>query len=240
MSKETIIAMIPARIGSARLPMKNLALIDGEPMISYAIKAAKESGVFDRVVINSDDPVFDKIAKRYGVKFYHRPEGLGSSTTKSDLVVYDFMQKHEADIICWVNPTSPLQTGREIRKVIGHFQAESLDTLITTAHQQVHANFKGKPLNYATGELFAQTQDLEPVELFVYSIMMWRFAPFIKEYDQKQKAFFVGKVGFYPVSKLTSIIIKRKEDIKLVEFILKSLKEGLADEVVYDPVTMEK
>jgi CMP-N,N'-diacetyllegionaminic acid synthase len=49
-----IIAMIPARIGSTRLKMKNLALLNGKPLIAYSILAAKQAGVFDRIVINSD------------------------------------------------------------------------------------------------------------------------------------------------------------------------------------------
>ena len=231
--------MIPARIGSTRLPMKNLALLDGKPLISYAINAAKESGVFDRIVINADSPIFAKVAERYGVEFYHRPEQLGSSTTKSDDVVYDFIKRHGGDIVCWVNPTSPLQTGQEIGEVVDYFESEQLDTLITVNSQQVHANYEGNPLNYTTEELFAQTQDLTPVDLFVYSIMMWRSAKFIDEYDRKNHAFFVGKVGFYPVSKLTSIIIKRKEDLKLAEFVMKSLKSTEAETVEYDPLAQE-
>ena len=239
MKRDTIIAMIPARIGSTRLPMKNLALIDGEPMISYAIKAARDSGVFDRVIVNGDSRIFAGIAERYGVEFYLRPEELGSSTTKSDQVVYDFIEKNQADIVCWVNPTSPLQTAGEIKEVVGHFQKNKLDTLITVTSRQVHANFDGKPLNYRIDELFAQTQELKPVELFVYSVMMWRTASFIEDYQQKKQAFFVGRVGFYPVSNLTSIIIKRKEDLKLVEYIVKALKTGGESDIEYDPITRD-
>lgn len=234
-----LVAMIPARIGSTRLPMKNLALIDGEPMIAYAIKAAQAAGLFDRIVVNADSPLFAKIAERYGVEFYHRPPHLGSSTTKSDDVVRDFMVNHPAEILAWVNPTSPLQTGAEIRRVIEHFREEALDTLITVKEEQVHANFNGAPLNYTTAGLFAQTQDLQPVELFVYSVMMWRTAPFLAAYAAQGHAFFVGKVGFYPVDKLSAIIIKREEDLRLAEFVVKTLKAGQAAPLRYDPLAEE-
>ncbi|MBU4263846.1 MAG: hypothetical protein KKC76_18475 [Proteobacteria bacterium] len=238
--KEKIIAMIPARIGSTRLPMKNLALIDGAPMISYAIMAAKKSGVFDRIVINGDDPLFNRIAERYGVEFYLRPKELGSSTTKSDFVVQDFMLKHPADILCWVNPTSPLQTGSEIRAVVDHFIQEKLDTLITVNREQVHASFQGRPINYNPDEVFAQTQDLMPVDVFVYSVMAWRNKAFLAEFNKKGQAFFVGKFGVYPVSKMSGIIIKRKEDLKLVESIVKSLKDSGSDTLCYDPLAEER
>jgi CMP-N-acetylneuraminic acid synthetase len=238
-NKAAVIAMIPARIGSTRLPMKNLALIDGEPMISYAIRAAQGSGVFDRIVINADAPVFAAIAARYGVEFYQRPAALGSSTTKSDDVVRDFMQHHPADILAWVNPTSPLQTGAEVREVVKHFQQEGLDTLITVKNEQVHANFAGRPLNYRTDELFAQTQDLVPVELFVYSVMMWRTAPFLAAYAELGHAFFVGRVGFYPVDKLSAIIIKREEDLRLAELVIKTMKQTGGAPLRYDPLAEE-
>jgi CMP-N-acetylneuraminic acid synthetase len=238
-NKTEKIAMVPARIGSTRLPMKNLALIDGEPMIAYAIRAAKDSGVFDRVVVNADAPVFAKIAERYGVDFYQRPAVLGSSTTKSDDVVHDFMKNHPADIVAWVNPTSPLQTAGEVREVIRHFQREELDTLITVKNEQVHANFAGSPLNYRTDELFAQTQDLLPVELFVYSVMMWRTAPFMAAYAKQGHAFFVGKVGFYPVDKLSAIIIKREEDLRLAEFVIKTMRQTGGAPLRYDPLAEE-
>ena len=82
--KPVIIAMIPAREGSERLKVKNLTLLNGEPLISYSIQAAKSTGIFDRVVLNSDNDVFAKIAKRYGIDFYLRPEKLGGSKITSD------------------------------------------------------------------------------------------------------------------------------------------------------------
>ena len=99
-----VVAMVPARMGSERLQMKNLALLDGKPLISYAIQAAKASGVFDRVVLNSDSAVFEQVAHQYDIDFYLRPTELGSSDTKSDTVVYDFMEHIPSDIVAWVNP----------------------------------------------------------------------------------------------------------------------------------------
>ena len=123
----TVIAMVPARMGSERLKMKNLALMNGRPLISYAIEAARASGVFTRVVLNSDGDIFGEIARRYGVQFYLRPPHLGSSVTKSDDVVYDFMLKYPCEAVAWVNPISPLQTAYELREVVTYFFDQGLD-----------------------------------------------------------------------------------------------------------------
>ena len=55
-----IYAMIPARAGSERLKIKNLSLLDGKPLISYSILAAKDSGIFNKIIINSDNDSFLK------------------------------------------------------------------------------------------------------------------------------------------------------------------------------------
>lgn len=229
-----IIAMVPARIGSTRLKMKNLALLNGRPLISYTIEAAKASGIFSRMVVNSDNEVFAEIASRYGVEFYHRPVELGSSTTKSDNVVYDFMQKHPSDIVAWVNPTSPLQKGDEIREVINHFVREDLDTLITVKNEQVHCVYDERPVNFKMNEFFAQTQDLKPVQPFVYSIMMWKNKTFIATFEKQGYSLFCGKVGYYPVSKKTSLIVKSKEDLILAECLMRAEEQSRRYEIQYD------
>jgi CMP-N-acetylneuraminic acid synthetase len=89
--RDNIIAMIPARMGSTRLKTKNLAILSGRPLITYAIEAAKYSGVFDRIVLNSEDLIFAEIAKEYGIDFYQRPSELATSFAKSDMVVQDFL-----------------------------------------------------------------------------------------------------------------------------------------------------
>ena len=232
--KHKCIAMIPARIGSARLKAKNLALVGGNPLIYYAITAAKDSGVFDRIVVNSDDQIFKEIAHRYKVEFYQRPVELGSSTTKSDDVVIDFIEKNPCDIVAWVNPISPLQKGEEVREVVHHFIREGLDSLITVKDEQVHCVYQDKPVNFELQERFAQTQDLIPVQPFVYSVMIWRTTTFTREYKEKGYSLFCGKTGFYPVSKLAAFIIKREEDLMLADYIARALAQSDSYQVRYD------
>lgn len=219
--------------------MKNLALIDGKPLIYYTIEAAKTSGVFNRVVLNSDNEIFAEIARRYDIEFYQRPVELGSSSAKSDTVVYDFMSKHPSDVLAWTNPTSPLQTGHEIKEVINYFVKERLDTLITTKNEQVHCVYKDNPINFRMEEIFAQTQDLEPVKPFVYSIMMWRSRTFIDTYEKRGHALFCGKVGYYPVSKKSTLIVKTEEDIQLADYIMRAEKQYKGQEVKYDKIVYD-
>ena len=232
--KQKVIAMIPARMGSARLEKKNLALLNGKPLIYYAIKAAKDSGVFDRIVLNSEDEVFLRVAKRYGVDFYKRPRTLATSQAKSDYVVYDFLKKNPCDIITWINPTSPLQTKEEIKGAVREFFRKKLDSLITVENRQVHSAYRNKPVNFKMNDIFAKTQDLMPIQLFVYSVMMWRSNSFMRAFEKKGYALFNGRVGFYPVSKKSAIIIKKKEDLMIAEYALSGANSNKEYEVKYD------
>jgi len=221
--KYKITAMIPAKLGSTRLAMKNIALVNGKPLIYYAIKAARDSGVFDRIVVNAEDAVFSEIARRYRVDFYKRSDSLVKQTTKTDSVVYDFLKKNKCDIVAWVSPIAPLQSGEEVRGIADYFIQEGLDSLMTVKEEQVHCVLNGDPINFRMDEIFAQTQDLVPAQYFVYSVMMWRSNTFIREFEGKGYALLCGKVGFYPVSRLAAVIVKKEEDLMVVDFIMRGL-----------------
>ena len=229
-----IVAMVPARMGSERLRLKNLALLNGKPLISYAVEAAKDSGAFSRIVLNSDGDIFSKVAQRYGVDFYLRPDQLGSSDTNSDDVVYDFMRKHPSDLVAWVNPISPLQTAEEIRQAVEYFVEEELDSLITVKNEQVHCIYQGEPVNFSLEGLFAKTQDLVPVQSFVYSVMMWRTSTFLREYEKNGYALMSGKLGYFRVSTKSSFIIKTDEDLMVAESILKAGEADGKYSISYD------
>ncbi len=217
-------AMIPARMGSTRLKQKNLALINNQPMVAYALLAAKNSGAFEKVYLNSENDIFQKIADRYSVDFYKRKEELGSSSTKSDDIVADFMINIPGDVTVWVNSISPLQSSEEIRLVVNYFIENDLDTLMTVRDEQVHCLFGDGPLNFSPHERFAQTQDLLPVRRFVYSIMMWKNKTFLEQYREAEGALFCGRVGYYSVSKESALIVKTEEDIKLIDSIVRGAK----------------
>ena len=233
-----IYAMIPARAGSERLKIKNLSLLDGKPLIAYSISAAKKSKVFNKIIINSDNNLFKKISERYDVDFYLRPKILGGSTITSDEVVLDFMCNNKCDILVWVNPIAPLQTGKEIQNVISYFIQNKLNSLITVVERQAHCVLDKKPINFVMVEKFKKTQDLDPVREMVYSIMMWKTSSFIKEMASKGYAILHGKVGYYPVSKLSALIVKTADDLKLINYIIKS--DNLSNnQVEYDRLAHE-
>ena len=77
MKKKRCIAIIPARGGSKRIKKKNIKLFFGRPMISYAIKNAIKSKLFDEVIVSTDDLEIKKIAKKFGASVpFLRPKKI--------------------------------------------------------------------------------------------------------------------------------------------------------------------
>lgn len=228
-----IVAMIPARMGSERLKVKNLRLLGGKPVIAHAIDTARQAGIFSRVVVNSESEVFREVAERYGAEFYQRSAELGSSEARSDHVVQDFMRHNPADIVVWVNSTAPLQPVEEVREAVRFMVDGGYDTVITVKQEYLHAAVKGQPINFSYDEPFARTQDLEPVQCFVYSLMMWRCDSFLAAMDAKGYAVLSGKVGFFPVSKQSTILIKHEDDLRMAEAWLRARQ--MAEAPAYDP-----
>ena len=200
-------------------------MLNGKPMIAYAIIATLSSEVFDRVIVNSDSEVFRSITKKYGAEFYLRPEHLGGSIVQSDDVVQDFVEKHPCDIVVWENPIAPLQTVEDIQNTINYFIENNLDSLFTVKREQVQCVYEDLPINFDAEGKFSLTQDLEPVYPFVPFIMMWRTRMFLRTMKERGCAFFCGKVGYFPVSRLSSVIIKYKEDLQIAEMLMQSMQE---------------
>lgn len=84
------IAVIPARGGSKRIPLKNIKEFNGSPLISYSIKAALESKLFDKVVVSTDDEKIASVAKSFGAEVpFLRDKSLADDFTGTFAVVKD-------------------------------------------------------------------------------------------------------------------------------------------------------
>ena len=108
------LAIIPARGGSKRIPRKNIKKFNGRPAISFAINAAKKSGLFERIIVSTEDVEIADIAKEYGAEVpIMRPEELsGDHVTTGDVMQWAVNTYEQigitSDYICCIYPVNPL------------------------------------------------------------------------------------------------------------------------------------
>lgn len=108
------IAVIPARGGSKRIPRKNIKPFCGKPMIAYSIEAAIRAGIFDEIIVSTDDEEIADIAKNAGASVpFMRPKELSDDFTATGAVVehaIKFLQARGDRIkfVCTIYATAPL------------------------------------------------------------------------------------------------------------------------------------
>ena len=215
-----IVAEIPARAGSERVKNKNLRLLNGKPLISYAIEAAKSSTLLTDIYVNSDSDEIGSYAKTQGVKYYKRPEHLGSNTATSDEYNYNFFENIKPDLLIQINPVCPFITGEDIDEIIQYYIDNQIDSLVTVRKEQFQAFCDGKAINFNIDEQLPRTQDISPILICAWPVCIWKRETFMKSFEDTGHAVFSGNLGFYPVSFLKSIKISYEEDFKLAEQLL--------------------
>jgi pseudaminic acid cytidylyltransferase len=114
------LCLIPARGGSKRIPRKNVLPLNGVPLIAYTIRAAKESGVFDKIVVSSEDEEILQLAKQEGVDVDVRPAELASDGATKVQVVREYLSRAEVatgyKYITALLPTCPFRTSKHLRE----------------------------------------------------------------------------------------------------------------------------
>tara|TARA_B100001287_G_scaffold62031_1_gene50119 strand:+ start:21473 stop:22132 length:660 start_codon:yes stop_codon:yes gene_type:complete len=218
--------MVPARKGSERLTKKNYLKIGQYTVLEIAILKAKKCDVFDRIVVNTDDPELENISSNLGVDFYLRPDYLASSNATSDQVVLDFFNSHEGDKIFWLNTVSPLQTLGDIKNFVKSSDNKNWKSAVSYNSTQVHAIFDHSPINFDWVDGFARTQDLRPVQCFNYAMMGWSR----EMVDSLIKGQLFDKDTFLVESSIwSSFLLKNKDDMNLIKTISKtSPDQGLS------------
>lgn len=112
------VAIIPARGGSKRIPRKNLLAFDGVPMIVRSIHTALDSGLFEQVVVSTDDAEIAELALAHGAQVpFLRPAELADDFTGTAAVIVHALQQLPAfDYACCVYATAPLLQARFLRE----------------------------------------------------------------------------------------------------------------------------
>jgi pseudaminic acid cytidylyltransferase len=117
-----IVAVIPARGGSKRIPRKNIRLFAGKPIIAYSIAAAQECGLFDRIVVSTDDAEIAAVARDSGAETpFVRPPELSDDHTGTNEVTghaLTWLAEHgqNAKVACCIYATAPFVRPEDLRR----------------------------------------------------------------------------------------------------------------------------
>jgi N-acylneuraminate cytidylyltransferase len=130
------VAIITARGGSKRIPGKNIKIFHGRPIIAYSIEAALSSGIFDEVMVSTDDDQIAETAESYGaiVPFRRSPKTSDDHSTTAEVlteVILDYKKRQKNfEYACCIYPTAPFVTADKLARAFERLKATDADCIL--------------------------------------------------------------------------------------------------------------
>ncbi len=167
------VAIITARGGSKRIPRKNVKEFLGKPILLYSIEAALKSGMFDEVMVSTEDAEIAQLAEKAGAKvpFFRSENTAGDYATTTDVieeVLASYKERGmEFEYACCIYPTAPFVTADCLREAMTTLESSDADSLIPVVRfsfppQRAVIINDGKMQFKWPENMFARSQDLEP------------------------------------------------------------------------------
>ena len=225
------IAIITARGGSKRIPHKNRKEFCGKPIIEYSIEAAKQAGIFDTVMVSTDDEQIAEIARHAGaeVPFMRSAETSNDYATTAD-VLTEVLEKYKEtgrnyEYACCIYPTAPFVTGDKLRQAMEMLINEKKDSVMPV----VPFSFpplrgmviKNGKLEYKWADnAMKRSQDLEEIYHDCGQFYAFRVESF-----QKERKLVTDNTAGFIISELEVQDIDNETDWELAEMKYRLLKE---------------
>ncbi len=226
-----IVAIIPARGGSKRIPKKNIKFFSGQPIIKYSIDAALTSGLFDEVMVSTDDKEIAEVALGFGAKvpFFRSEKNSGDLAQIPDvmeevLVRYKSLGR-EFDLACCIYPTAPFLKIENLKKAMDLIVETGADSVLPVARfsypiqRALRIDEFGKLKMMWPENAVVRSQDLEPAYHDTGQFFYLNVKNFLN-----QKKIFTDNTRSIPIPESEMQDIDNEEDWKIAEIKYKLLK----------------
>lgn len=231
-SLQKILAIIPARAGSKRLPNKNLLDLGGKPLIAWTIESAIQSKYLNRIIVSTDSNEIADIALSYEkseVPFIRPRELAQDNSSVNDVIVHLIeslqSQNQTYDAVVLLQPTSPFRTAQMIDEAIEQYfesksENESVVSVIDTGYYY-ELLFKKNENGFLEGEYLNTNKSFTQEMKFALSPNGAIYIAGVKAFLEN-RSFYKGNIRPYLMSKESSIDIDTKEDFQRAEKLIKS------------------
>lgn len=219
------LCVIPARGGSKRVPRKNIRLLGGRPLIAYTIDAALQSGVFESVVVSTEDDEIAKVSVHLGAQVpFRRSAVMADDETPVSVVIIDALHHLDPDAsrfssVAQMMPNCPFRTAEDVRASLAHFEATCACLQISVAPfgwanpwWALRQNETGDLKPLFPEALISRSQDLP--ELFAPTGAIWWARPDVL---RAHGSFHAPERKCYSLSWLSGFDIDTEEDLRIAD-----------------------
>lgn len=224
------IAIIPARGGSKRIPQKNIIDFNGKPMIAWSIIAAKQSGLFTRILVSTDDLEIAKIAVECGAEVpFLRQEYADDHSTVSEATAAALQQamdhwQEEYSAVIQLMANCPLRTSKDIEDAVTVFEDEKRTSQISCFEYgwmnpwwATKVDERGQPTKLFPETLDKRSQDLPKLYCPTGAIWISRVDTLLTH-----NSFYSPTHVFEPISLQSAVDIDNYEDLRFAKALLKA------------------
>ena len=218
------LAFIPVRGGSKSIPLKNIKLLNGKPLVYWSIKALHDSESVDTIVVATDSDEIESTVNAFAIPnvvVYRRSAENASDTASTESVMLEYIDAHspqDDEIFILVQATSPLTQPAHFKEAIEKYHKEKLDSLLTGVRsKRFYWNFDGTPINYDYKNR-PRRQDFD-------GVLVENGAFYISTVGQikKSKNRLSGKIGIYEMPEYTHVEIDEPSDWIAIENLMQQM-----------------
>uniref|UniRef100_A0A3Q3LZH6 N-acylneuraminate cytidylyltransferase n=1 Tax=Mastacembelus armatus TaxID=205130 RepID=A0A3Q3LZH6_9TELE len=156
-----VAALVLARGGSKGIPLKNIKMLAGVPLIGWVLRAAVDSNMFDSVWVSTDHDEIEKVAISWGAKVHRRSPEVSRDSSSSLETITEFIRLNpEIDVICNIQATSPCLHPHHIKEALHMMTHEGFDSVFSVVRRHL---FRWKEVKKAAGEI-TWPLNLEPAK----------------------------------------------------------------------------
>lgn len=228
-NNKNMIAIIPARGGSKGIPRKNIKELNGQPLISYIIKALRNSKYIDRIIVSTDDYEIAEVSKKYGAEVpFLRPQNLAQDTTSSMEVILHCInwlrenEGYEANYTGLFQCTSPFTNTKHINEAIENLYNNHGNSIVSVCESNENPYWmkkiiNGKLVDFINNDTYIRRQDLPKIYSLNGAIYIAK-----TNFLLKNKTWYNENTLSYIMKKEESVDIDSLLDFYLAEMIIKN------------------
>jgi CMP-N,N'-diacetyllegionaminic acid synthase len=219
-----LVAIIPARKGSKRIPEKNTKPIMGKNFVQWTIERALQVKAIEKVVVTTDDPDLLNLQPKYqGVLFLKRPDDLCTDAAPTSDALLHAIQNVHSDFTHFVllQPTSPLRTASHISQAIDLFVESRSCQLVSVKETGINPNHVLEVIPGALSFLTASKSE------YFKNLMVLNGAIYISEIPlyQTTKSFVTPETKLFSMDELSSIDVDLESDWQKALFFAQQVKQ---------------
>lgn len=165
------VCVIPARGGSKRIPLKNIRVFAGKPMIAWSIVAAQDAGCFDRIIVSTDSDDIADVARQYGAEVpFTRDDTLSNDITPTVPVIADAIRRMDMGSdtpVCCLYATAPFARGKDLKSGLDVLLDEAPDFVVSVTtfafpiQRALRKSETGRVEMFSPQHALTRSQDLE-------------------------------------------------------------------------------